>query len=129
PLVVVTHAPGTPPVIGQEAAFFSKAALVTFGGAYAVLAYINQAAVQQYGWLLPGQMVTGLGLAESTPGPLIMVTEFVGFLGAYRRRRGLRRAGPLSGERPLGRRGRRCGRRDPRAGWITYAPAHSDGRR
>ena len=89
PLVVVTHAPGTPPVIGQEAAFFSKAALVTFGGAYAVLAYINQAAVQQYGWLLPGQMVTGLGLAESTPGPLIMVTEFVGFLGAYRHPAGL----------------------------------------
>ena len=80
----MTLGPGTPPVIGQEAAFFSKAALVTFGGAYAVLAYINQAAVQQFGWLLPGQMVTGLGLAESTPGPLIMVTEFVGFLGAYR---------------------------------------------
>jgi chromate transporter len=83
PLVVVSLLPGTPPVIGQQAAFFSKAALVTFGGAYAVLAYINQAAVLQYGWLLPGQMVAGLGLAESTPGPLIMVTEFVGFLGAY----------------------------------------------
>jgi chromate transporter len=64
--------------------FFTQAALVTFGGAYAVLAYINQAAVLQYHWLLPGQMVTGLGLAESTPGPLIMVTEFVGFIGAYR---------------------------------------------
>jgi chromate transporter len=83
PLVVVSLLPGIPPVIGQQAAFFSKAALVTFGGAYAVLAYINQAAVLQYGWLLPGQMVAGLGLAESTPGPLIMVTEFVGFLGAY----------------------------------------------
>jgi chromate transporter len=83
PLIVVSLLPGTPPVIGQEAAFFSKAALVTFGGAYAVLAYINQAAVLQYGWLLPGQMIAGLGLAESTPGPLIMVTEFVGFLGAY----------------------------------------------
>jgi chromate transporter len=58
--------------------------MVTFGGAYAVLAYINQAAVHHFGWLEPGQMVTGLGLAESTPGPLIMVTEFVGFLGAYR---------------------------------------------
>jgi chromate transporter len=58
--------------------------MVTFGGAYAVLSYINQAAVQHFGWLDPGQMVTGLGLAESTPGPLIMVTEFVGFLGAYR---------------------------------------------
>jgi chromate transporter len=83
PLIVVSLLPSTPPVIAQEAAFFSKAALVTFGGAYAVLAYINQAAVLQYGWLLPGQMIAGLGLAESTPGPLIMVTEFVGFLGAY----------------------------------------------
>jgi chromate transporter len=56
---------------------------VTFGGAYAVLAYITQAAVAKYGWLSANQMVTGLGLAESTPGPLIMVTEFVGFVGAY----------------------------------------------
>jgi chromate transporter len=64
--------------------FFSKAALVTFGGAYAVLSYVNVAAVAQYGWLLPGQMVVGLGLAETTPGPLIMVLEFVGFVGAYR---------------------------------------------
>jgi chromate transporter len=64
--------------------FFSKAALVTFGGAYAVLSYVNVAAVVQYGWLLPGQMVVGLGLAETTPGPLIMVLEFVGFVGAYR---------------------------------------------
>jgi chromate transporter len=84
PLVLVSLAPGAPEILGQEARFFSQAALVTFGGAYAVLAYINQAAVQQYGWLLPGQMVTGLGLAESTPGPLIMVTEFVGFIAAYR---------------------------------------------
>ena len=84
PLVAVSFAPGIPEVIGEEALFFSQAALVTFGGAYAVLAYVNQAAVQYYGWLLPGQMVTGLGLAESTPGPLIMVTEFVGFIGAFR---------------------------------------------
>jgi chromate transporter len=63
--------------------FFSKAALVTFGGAYAVLSYVNVAAVVQYAWLLPGQMVVGLGLAETTPGPLIMVLEFVGFVGAY----------------------------------------------
>jgi chromate transporter len=89
PLVAVSLAPGTPRVIGQEALFFSQAAMVTFGGAYAVLAYINQAAVQQFGWLLPGQMVTGLGMAESTPGPLIMVTEFVGFIGAYRHPGGL----------------------------------------
>jgi chromate transporter len=89
PLVLVSFAPGMPRVIGDEARFFSQAAMVTFGGAYAVLAYINQAAVQTYGWLLPGQMVTGLGLAESTPGPLIMVTEFVGFVGAYRNPGGL----------------------------------------
>ena len=89
PLVLIVLLAGAPTVLAQEAVFFSQAALVTFGGAYAVLAYINQAAVQQYGWLLPGQMVTGLGLAESTPGPLIMVTEFVGFVGAYRNPGGL----------------------------------------
>jgi chromate transporter len=82
PLVLITRASWAPPVLSEQAVFFSKAALVTFGGAYAVLAYINIAAIS-YGWLLPGQMATGLGLAESTPGPLIMVTEFVGFMGAY----------------------------------------------
>jgi chromate transporter len=89
PLIAVSFARGSPPLIRDEALFFSQAAMVTFGGAYAVLAYINQAAVQQFGWLLPAQMVTGLGLAESTPGPLIMVTEFVGFLAAYRNPGGL----------------------------------------
>jgi hypothetical protein len=69
--------------------FFSRAALVTFGGADAVLAYVNVAAVARFGWLLPGQMVVGLGLAETTPGPLIMVLEFVGFVGAYRNPGGL----------------------------------------
>jgi chromate transporter len=69
--------------------FFSKAALVTFGGAYAVLAYVDQAAVGVFGWLRPGQMAVGLGLAESTPGPLIMVLEFVGFVGAYQHPGGL----------------------------------------
>jgi chromate transporter len=64
--------------------FFSKLAVVTFGGAYAVLAYVAQAAVDQYHWLSPTEMLDGLGLAETTPGPLIMVTQFVGFLGAYR---------------------------------------------
>ena len=64
--------------------FFSKMAVVTFGGAYAVLAYVAQAAVETYGWLEPGEMLDGLGLAETTPGPLIMVTQFVGFLGAFR---------------------------------------------
>jgi chromate transporter len=84
PLLVVMALFGSHATLSREAVFFSQAALLTFGGAYAVLAYINQAAVQHFGWLHPGQMVTGLGLAESTPGPLIMVTEFVGFLGAYR---------------------------------------------
>jgi chromate transporter len=64
--------------------FFSKAAVVTFGGAYAVLAYLAQAAVETHGWLAPGEMLDGLGLAETTPGPLILVTQFVGFLAAYR---------------------------------------------
>jgi chromate transporter len=71
------------------ALFFSKMAVVTFGGAYAVLAYVAQAAVENYGWLKPGEMLDGLGLAETTPGPLIMVTQFVGFLGAYRSPEGL----------------------------------------
>jgi chromate transporter len=84
PLLVVVFLRGGSDTLSKEAFFFSQAAMVTFGGAYAVLGYINQAAVHHYGWLEPGQMVTGLGLAESTPGPLIMVTEFVGFLGAYR---------------------------------------------
>ncbi len=69
--------------------FFSKMAVVTFGGAYAVLAYVAQAAVQDYGWLRPGEMLDGLGLAETTPGPLIMVTQFVGFLGAFRNPEGM----------------------------------------
>lgn len=63
--------------------FFSKLALVTFGGAYAVLAYMTQEVVQSYGWLSTPQMIDGLGLAETTPGPLILVTEFVGFLAGY----------------------------------------------
>ena len=64
--------------------FFSKAAVVTFGGAYAVLAYIAQQAVDSYGWLQPGEMLDGLGMAETTPGPLIQVVQFVGFMGAFR---------------------------------------------
>jgi len=83
PLLAVTAAFGRDSTLSQQAWFFSKAAVVTFGGAYAVLAYMNQAAVVQFGWVTTSQMVTGLGLAESTPGPLIMVTEFVGFVGAY----------------------------------------------
>ena len=64
--------------------FFSKMAVVTFGGAYAVLAYVAQQAVEHYGWLTPGEMLDGLGMAETTPGPLIMVVQFVGFMAAYR---------------------------------------------
>ncbi len=64
--------------------FFSKLAVVTFGGAYAVLAYMAQDVVESYGWLTAGEMLDGLGLAETTPGPLILVTEFVGFLAAHR---------------------------------------------
>jgi chromate transporter len=70
-------------VLVREALFFTGAAFVTFGGAYAVLSYISDVAVNQYGWLSADQMVQGLALAESTPGPLIMVTQYVGFIGAY----------------------------------------------
>jgi chromate transporter len=70
-------------VLFREALFFTGAAFVTFGGAYAVLSYISNVAVNDYGWLTADQMVQGLGLAESTPGPLIMVTQYVGFLGAW----------------------------------------------
>jgi chromate transporter len=70
-------------VLFREALFFTGAAFVTFGGAYSVLSYIADVAVNQYGWLTADQMVQGLGLAESTPGPLIMVTQYVGFLGAW----------------------------------------------
>ncbi|MBI2237119.1 MAG: chromate efflux transporter, partial [Actinobacteria bacterium] len=89
PLLLIALWRGGEDTLTRQAWFFSGAAMVTFGGAYAVLAYINQAAVTQFGWLLPGQMVTGLGLAESTPGPLIMVTEFVGFVGTYQHPGGL----------------------------------------
>lgn len=71
------------PIIAEIGQFFSKLAVVTFGGAYAVLAYMAQDVVDQYGWLSAGAMMDGLGLAETTPGPLILVTEFVGFLSAF----------------------------------------------
>jgi len=70
-------------VFYTEALFFTKAAFLTFGGAYAVLAYIAQAGVEQYGWLTGPQMIDGLGLAETTPGPLIMVVQFVGFMAGW----------------------------------------------
>jgi len=84
PLVVVVLVQGPDGVLARQAVFFSKVAVVTFGGAYAVLAYVAQQAVAVYGWLGPREMLDGLGLAETTPGPLIMVVQFVAFLGAYR---------------------------------------------
>ena len=84
PFVVIPFIPGPRSALMREAVFFSKAAVVTFGGAYAVLAYVAQQAVHVYHWLGPTEMLDGLGLAETTPGPLIMVVQFVGFLGAYR---------------------------------------------
>lgn len=71
-------------ILAEIGQFFSKLAVVTFGGAYAVLAYMAQDVVNQFGWLSAGEMMDGLGLAETTPGPLILVTEFVGFLAAFR---------------------------------------------
>jgi chromate transporter len=89
PIALIAWWRGPGDTLTEMGWFFSRASLVTFGGAYAVLAYVNVAAVQTYGWLLPGQMVVGLGLAETTPGPLIMVLEFVGFVGAYQNPGGL----------------------------------------
>jgi chromate transporter len=84
-------------------------AMVTFGGAYAVLAYVAQQAVETYGWLQPGEMLDGLGMAETTPGPLIMVLQFVGFMAAFRDTGGLHPllAGTLGGLL---------------ATWVTFAP-------
>ena len=84
PVIALLIALGPDHVFVQEGLFFSKAAVVTFGGAYAVLAYLAQQAVENYGWLQPTEMLDGLGMAETTPGPLIMVVQFVGFMGAYR---------------------------------------------
>ena len=84
PMALIAATLGTGHVLWDIGAFFSKLAVVTFGGAYAVLAYMAQAAVENYGWLSAGEMADGLGLAESTPGPLIMVTQFTGFLAAWR---------------------------------------------
>jgi chromate transporter len=84
PVIVLLIFLGPQDVFSQIAVFFSKMAMVTFGGAYAVLAYVAQQAVQHYGWLKPTEMLDGLGMAETTPGPLIMVLQFVGFTAAYR---------------------------------------------
>ncbi|MEM7041446.1 MAG: chromate efflux transporter [Pseudomonadota bacterium] len=84
PLIAVAFLFGQEHVLTELAVFFSKLAVVTFGGAYAVLAYMTQEVVQHHGWLTAGEMLDGLGLAETTNGPLILVTEFVGYLAAYR---------------------------------------------
>ena len=83
PIAVLYGWLGAGHVYVQEAMFFSKMAVVTFGGAYAVLSYMAQQTVGYYGWISAGEMLDGLGMAETTPGPLIMVTQFVGFMGAY----------------------------------------------
>ncbi len=96
-------------VFSDIAVFFSKMAMVTFGGAYAVLAYVAQQAVEHYRWVTPGEMLDGLGMAETTPGPLIMVLQFVGFMAAFRDPGGLSPmvAGTLGGLL---------------ATWVTFAP-------
>jgi chromate transporter len=83
PMAILTAMFGWQGTLTQMAWFFTKAALLTFGGAYAVLPYVYQGAVEHYGWLTPTQMIDGLALGETTPGPLIMVVAFVGFIGAY----------------------------------------------
>jgi chromate transporter len=84
PVLLLWLMTGGASVWTQIGSFFSTMAVVTFGGAYAVLAYVAQAAVETYGWLVAGEMVDGLGLAETTPGPLILVLQFVGFLAGFR---------------------------------------------
>ncbi|GMU52910.1 MAG: hypothetical protein AMXMBFR33_20560 [Candidatus Xenobia bacterium] len=109
PVLAILLTTGSKSVFSQVALFFSKLAVVTFGGAYAVLAYMAQETVATYGWLTPGEMLDGLGLAETTPGPLIQVVGFVGYLGAYRHANGLEPwvAGVLG---------------STVATWVTYAP-------
>ncbi|MCZ4282898.1 chromate efflux transporter [Kiloniella laminariae] len=108
PLVLLSSYLGEGDILGQIGWFFSKLAVVTFGGAYAVLAYMGQDVVQNHGWLTAGQMMDGLGLAETTPGPLILVTEFVGFLAAYQQAETLSWLAGLSGAMV--------------ALWATFAP-------
>jgi chromate transporter len=84
PFLLIAATLGSSNVYSDIGVFFSQMAVVTFGGAYAVLAYVAQQAVETYHWLQPGEMVDGLALAETTPGPLVLVLAFVGFMGAYR---------------------------------------------
>lgn len=109
PVAAIRVGLGPDHVFAQATLFFSRMAAVTFGGAYAALAYVAQQAVEHYGWLRPGEMLDGLGLAETTPGPLIMVVQFVGFLAGYRAPGGLPPllAGTLAGLLTT---------------WVTFAP-------
>ena len=109
PVALLLIALGPANVLTRIAVFFSGMALVTFGGAYAALAYVAQQAVQHYGWLTPREMLDGLGMAETTPGPLIMVLQFVGFLAAFHKPGALSPllAGTLGGII---------------ATWVTFAP-------
>ncbi|MCB0036424.1 MAG: chromate transporter, partial [Anaerolineales bacterium] len=84
PLFLLHSVYGGEHVFWQIGVFFSQTAVVTFGGAYAALAYVAQQAVEVFGWLQPGEMLDGLGMAETTPGPLVQVVQFVGFMGAFR---------------------------------------------
>jgi chromate transporter len=89
PVVTLVYMFGWDNVFSHIGLFFSKMAVITFGGAYAVLAYVAQQAVEYYHWLQPGEMLVGLGMAETTPGPLISVVQFVGFMAAFRHPEGL----------------------------------------
>jgi chromate transporter len=89
PVLIAGAVQGFDGVLVQQGTFFSKAAMVTFGGAYSVLPYVAQQAVERYHWLEPNEMLSGIGLAETTPGPLIMVLQFVGFMGGWRNPGGL----------------------------------------
>ncbi len=84
PVALLVFVLGRENIFSEIAVFFSQMAVVTFGGAYAVLAYVAQEAVQNFGWVTPGEMLDGLGMAETTPGPLIQVVQFVGFMAALR---------------------------------------------
>lgn len=89
PVLAVAAVFGRDSIFAEQGVFFGEAAMVTFGGAYAVLAYVAQRAVETYGWLGPGEMLDGLALAETTPGPLIMVVQYVAFIAAFRHPGGL----------------------------------------
>jgi chromate transporter len=84
PVLLIVALLGRGQIFSELALFFSTVAMVTFGGAYAILAFVAQTAVETHGWLAPGEMLDGLGMAETTPGPLIQVVQFVGYMGAFR---------------------------------------------